>query len=309
MMSWSKRVVGIVAVVLVAVGCHPFEEAGLSDDADMSLSDQSGDQSADTRPSPDTDADADTTTLDTDDGDAVTPDQDASDTIDVDTADGSDIVNPDTIGPDAPEVDATDISELDAVDADTTDTTDVDMCADKDDDGVTDCAGDCDDGDPAVYPGALELCGDGIDNDCSGDAETNIECPMGLGTYVSASTGTQTGLGTRSDPVASIAKGIQNAVALGNGQPVFVAGGRYSEKIALVEGVSLQGGYRCGPNGCHRPRRRPDDHAKDTRRRVPHPGTRRLPRRPGAPASSDDRRRQPDDIQQRDRGWDVHAEL
>ena len=40
--------------------------------------------------------------------------------------------------------------------------------ADDDLDGFRGCAGDCDDNDEGVNPGELELCGDGIDQDCSG---------------------------------------------------------------------------------------------------------------------------------------------
>jgi hypothetical protein len=35
-------------------------------------------------------------------------------------------------------------------------------CNDEDGDTITDCAGDCDDADPTTYPGATEVCGDGI---------------------------------------------------------------------------------------------------------------------------------------------------
>ena len=47
-------------------------------------------------------------------------------------------------------------------------------CADADGDGFAsaDCGGtDCADGDPAVNPDAEDICGDGIDQDCSGDDE------------------------------------------------------------------------------------------------------------------------------------------
>lgn len=39
---------------------------------------------------------------------------------------------------------------------------------DDDEDGFTENQGDCDDGDGSVYPGADEICGDGIDQDCDG---------------------------------------------------------------------------------------------------------------------------------------------
>lgn len=42
---------------------------------------------------------------------------------------------------------------------------------DRDADGVTLAAGDCDDTSAAVHPGALEVCGDGLDNDCDGTAD------------------------------------------------------------------------------------------------------------------------------------------
>ena len=45
-------------------------------------------------------------------------------------------------------------------------------CADADCDGFTVAAGDCNDNDPTIFPGADELC-DGIDNDC--DAEVDEE--------------------------------------------------------------------------------------------------------------------------------------
>ena len=39
---------------------------------------------------------------------------------------------------------------------------------DFDGDGLSEEDGDCDDEDAEIYPGAPELCGDGVDADCSG---------------------------------------------------------------------------------------------------------------------------------------------
>ncbi len=41
-------------------------------------------------------------------------------------------------------------------------------CGDGDGDGVRECEGDCDDGDPSRFPGNVEAC-DGLDGDCAGD--------------------------------------------------------------------------------------------------------------------------------------------
>lgn len=44
---------------------------------------------------------------------------------------------------------------------------------DDDGDGYSEHQGDCDDTNPAVYPGAKEICGDGIDNNCNGAIDAN----------------------------------------------------------------------------------------------------------------------------------------
>lgn len=44
---------------------------------------------------------------------------------------------------------------------------------DKDDDGVTIAQGDCNDDDPEIRPGAREICGDSIDNNCNGAVDLN----------------------------------------------------------------------------------------------------------------------------------------
>lgn len=42
---------------------------------------------------------------------------------------------------------------------------------DVDGDGLTTYDGDCDDNDPDIYPGAYEICGDNIDNNCDGEID------------------------------------------------------------------------------------------------------------------------------------------
>ena len=49
----------------------------------------------------------------------------------------------------------------------------IDEDYDQDHDGVSTCAGDCNDSNPGIYPGAPEICGDNIDQDCDGE---DIEC-------------------------------------------------------------------------------------------------------------------------------------
>lgn len=60
-------------------------------------------------------------------------------------------------------------------------TPDLAECQDKDEDGVI-AARDCNDNDPNVRPGAVELC-DNIDNNCNGkiDEELNVEITNGFG--------------------------------------------------------------------------------------------------------------------------------
>jgi hypothetical protein len=152
-------------------------------------------------------------------------------------------------GPDAPDGGPGEVDGgPDAVDGGPS-TPDASTCVDADADGVTDCDGDCDDADPLTFPGASEVCGDGVDNACGSDPDPAALCGA-IGTYVSTAGDDATGDGTRDNPVRTIAQGIANAVTLGAATTVVVAGGTYDETVTLVEGVSIRGGFECDSLPC-----------------------------------------------------------
>ena len=95
-----------------------------------------------------------------------------TDTPDDDTPadiDGDGFLNEDDCGPDSPDV-YPDAPELeDWLDNDCDGVADEGTQRyDDDGDGVSDYAGDCDDADPELYPGAEEIAYDGVDQDCDG---------------------------------------------------------------------------------------------------------------------------------------------
>lgn len=54
---------------------------------------------------------------------------------------------------------------------------------DDDGDGFTECGGDCNDGNPAIHPGAVDIC-DGFDNDCDGTVDNGITTPANIINFV-----------------------------------------------------------------------------------------------------------------------------
>lgn len=54
----------------------------------------------------------------------------------------------------------------------------LDPAQDRDGDGTLACAGDCNDADAAIYPGAFDACDDGGDEDCSGFTDDGQDCPL-----------------------------------------------------------------------------------------------------------------------------------
>ncbi len=111
-------------------------------------------------------------------------------------------------------------------------------CTDADGDsfGVGCPAADCDDTDPTVFPGAPDLPGDGVDQDCAGD-DPALDDSRGI--FVVAGM-PDTNAGTQAAPVGTVAKGIELAEA-GSLPNVFVAGGIYDEDV--ISTVSLYAGF------------------------------------------------------------------
>ncbi|MCB1153748.1 putative metal-binding motif-containing protein [bacterium] len=97
---------------------------------------------------------------------------------------------------------------------------------------------DCDDTDAMVHPTAVELPDDGVDQDCVGGDGT---ASNDNGIFVDGASGSDANPGTKEEPVATIAKGVDLAEAA-EGWSVYVAGGSYMEDI-LVTGTAIFGGY------------------------------------------------------------------
>ncbi len=113
--------------------------------------------------------------------------------------------------------------------------------SDADGDGSSVCDGDCDDANPFVHPGALEICADGADEDCDGIDNKGSDCNA-YTIYVSE-LGNTGATGKKNDPVASVAEGVGLAMGLGAQAAVLVAGGAYTEDLLVTGKISVLGGY------------------------------------------------------------------
>lgn len=106
---------------------------------------------------------------------------------------------------------------------------------DEDHDGVTICGGDLDDSNPAIYPGATEVC-DNLDNDCDGEIdEGNVCCPGGNTgrLYVNASaSGAGTGL-SWGDAFTSLQTALTSARLCSQITQIWVAKGTYYPQVDL----------------------------------------------------------------------------
>lgn len=124
-------------------------------------------------------------------------------------------------------------------------------CTDSDGDGYGDncSAPDCDDQDPLVNPGMLELADDARDNDCQGG---DLKAKDGPGYYVNGSdpncSDGQGATGTKAQPYCTIELAVVKAYqATAEDDPVgrslFVAKGTYPNTVGTPRSVRVYGGY------------------------------------------------------------------
>ena len=120
--------------------------------------------------------------------------------------------------------------------------------SDGDGDGVTAVQGDCDDGNPTIYPGANDKCGDGIDQDCSG---SDLVCPDDTSLIREAQYGETNGDFAIADDSAAPSG---HYVYVPNGVGTLYDGPDESQKVTFTFNIANPGTYRIkgtvyAPNG------------------------------------------------------------
>ena len=119
------------------------------------------------------------------------------------------------------------------------------ICAivDQDGDGFAPSQGDCNDDDIMINPGALDNPDDFyLDRNCDG-----IDGELTKLLFVAA-TGNDGNPGTRVAPFATISAALLAASANASITGIAVSDGTYNERIELVDGKSIYGGYLSGSN-------------------------------------------------------------
>ncbi len=133
--------------------------------------------------------------------------------------------------------------------------------ADADADGFDTCEGDCDDGNAAVFPGAAEVCGDGVDDDCDGVADDgcmacDITVPGDHATIAGAISASQDGdivcvsAGTYYETIDFNGRDIE-VVSVGGASVTTIDGNGYGPVVtfdsgetadAVLDGFTITGG-------------------------------------------------------------------
>ena len=109
---------------------------------------------------------------------------------------------------------------------------------DLDDDSWTTCAGDCNDGDPAIHPGAVDDPDAGfVDRNCDG-----IDGDVARAAFVAPSGTDGTGC-TLASPCQTVGHGAAVAAADPQRDQVYVRAGTYTEILQPPTGVAIFGGY------------------------------------------------------------------